>query len=364
MRGATVIPMAKARLKTVEVSGSYERMGSKVGSACKREVRGMLSDAKETVQRSGREWEKARANAGKHLPFVEGYSRDQLEFVKGYSKGSGVPFEDLFLLFCLDEKGLCTDMLVNGEATEDGGVYSAHTEDWTPSSEEQLVLLKAKPKGGPSFMVMTMGGLEWISGLNSAGLTITGNSLYQNDTRIGVPKLMIAPQVLASQTPGEALSAATPAHRASSFNNNISHSSGELYCVEGTATDFAVLYPDDGYLVHTNHYLHPRLAKYEDVFGGEGARSLAGASSTVVRYHRALRLIRSQLGEVTKESLMEIMRDHVNRPGSICRHVNKGEPPHERSKTTFAVVLDPVEQKMYVCLGNPCEGEFKEHSLR
>ena len=93
-------------------------------------------------------------------------------------------------------------------------------------------------------------------------------------------------------------------------------------------------------------------------------RTIAGASSTVVRYHRALRLIRSQVGEVTKESLMDIMRDHVNRPGSICRHAQKDLPAHEQTKTTFAVVLDPVEKSMHLCLGNPCEGEFKEHRLR
>ncbi len=355
--------MAKGRVKVVEVSGSYENMGSKLGSACKREVRDMLAETKESVKRRQLDWEKARANAGKHLPFVQDFNSDQIEFIKGYSKGSGVPFDDLFVMFCMDEKGLCTDIMVNGDATADGGVYSAHTEDWTVTSQERLVLVKAKPKGKPSLMVMTLGGLEWIVGLNSAGLTLTGNSLYQNDTRIGVPKLMVAPKVLAAETPGEALAAATPEHRGSSYNNNITHSSGEMYSVEGTATDFAVLYPDDGYLVHTNHYLHPRLMKYETAFGGDGVRTIAGASSTIVRYHRALRLIRSQLGDVTKESLMEIMNDHVNRPGSICRHVKKEDPAHERCKTTFAVILDPVKKKMDLCIGNPCEGEFKEHGL-
>lgn len=357
--------MAKGRrLKAVEASGSYQNMGSKVGSACKREIRDMLAEARETIKRNSLEWEKARSNAGKHLPFVEEYDPTQLEYVRGFSKGSGIPFEDLFLLYCLDEKGLCTDIMVNGDATADGGVYSAHSEDWTPSSEKHLVMVKAKPKGRPSHLAMTLGGLQWICGVNSAGLTITGNSLYQNDTRVGVPKLMIAPKVLASETPGDALSAATPQHRASSYNNNISHSSGEMYNVEGTATDFAVLYPDDGYLVHANHYLHPRLAGYEIAFGDEGARTVTGASSTVVRYHRALRLIRSQVGEVTKESLMDIMRDHVNRPGSICRHAQNELPEHERTKTTFAVILDPVKQRMHLCVGNPCEGEFKEYSLR
>jgi isopenicillin-N N-acyltransferase-like protein len=352
--------MAKGRrLKTIEVSGSYESMGSKAGSACKREVRDMLVEARASVGRLSMAWDKAAAVAARHVPFVEEYNPDQVKFMRGYAKGSGVSFEDLMLLFSLDEKGMCTDIMVNGEATADGGVYSAHTEDWTPSSERHLVLVKAKPKGQPSMIVMTLAGLEWICGVNSAGISLTGNSLYQNDIRVGVPKLMVAPKVLVSETPGAALSAATPPHRASSYNNNIAHSSGEMYCVEGTATDFEVLYPEDGYLVHANHYLHPRLAPYETAFGGNGVRTIS-----VVRYHRALRLLRARLGEVTKETLIDIMNDHVNRPGSICRHAERDKPEHDRVKTTFAVVLDPVNKRMHLCVGNPCEGKFEEHRLR
>lgn len=348
----------------VEASGTYESMGAKLGSSCKREARGMLADAKASLARRHLDWDRSKTSVGKHLPFVEEYNPEQVRFMKGYAKGSGIPFEELMILFCLDEKGLCTDVMVNGDATADGSVYSAHTEDWSIPSEDQLVLVKAKPKGGPSCLVMTMGGLEWIVGVNSAGITLTGNSLYQNDTRLGLPKLMVAPKVLASRTIGEALSAATPEHRASSYNNNITHASGEMYSVEASATDFAVLYPEEGYLVHANHYLHPRMAKYETAFGEGASRHLTGSTSTVVRYHRALRLVRSRLGDVTKDYLIEIMNDHVNRPASICRHPVKEEPEHERCKTTFAVVMDPARQRMHACLGNPCEGTFAEYPLR
>jgi isopenicillin-N N-acyltransferase-like protein len=322
----------------------------------------MITEAKESIKRRSMDWGKALVGAGKHVPFVEEYNPDQLAFIRGFAKGSGIPFEELFVLNCLDEKGLCTDVMVNGEVTDDGSVYSAHTEDWTVKSQEFLVLVKAKPKGGPTALVMTHAGLEWITGMNSAGISLTGNSLYMNDIRVGVPKLMIAPKVLASKTIGAALAAATPPHRASSYNNNIGHSSGELYNVEGSATDFAVLYPKDGYLVHANHYLHPRMEKYETAFGGPGVRTLEG-SSTVVRYHRAQRLVRSQLGDITLDSLTEILRDHVNYPESICRHPSKSDPEHDRCKTTYAMVMDLTKKKMHLCIGNPCEGEFKPYSL-
>ena len=351
------------RLKSVSAQGTHENMGRKLGRECKREVSLMLSDAKEGFRRKGQDWKKSLAGARKHVPFVEEYDPDQLSFIRGYARGAGLSFEEVFILFCLDEKGLCTDVMVNGEATEDGGVYAAHTEDWTVRSEKYLVLVRARPRNKPSILMMTHGGLEWITGINSAGISISGNSLYQNDTRVGVPKLMVAPKVLASESLGEALAASAPPRRASSYCNNICHSSGEMYCVEGSATDFAVLYPDDGYLAHTNHYLHPSMARYEDTFGEVGARTLNGSSGTIVRYHRARRRVRERLGDVTIDALSDILRDHVNHPDSICSHPLKGAPEHERCKTTYAVVTDVVSQKMHICVGNPCEGEFKPYGL-
>ncbi len=353
----------RRRLKIVEASGSYSNMGKKLGASCKQELKGMLADAKDGVKRRSLDWSKVIANAGKHVPYVEDYNPEYLEFIRSYSEAAKVPFDEIFYLFCLDEVGQCTDIAVNGDVTADGSVYSAHSEDWTPSSEEQLVLIKCKPKTGPRFMVMSMGGLEWISGINSAGISLTGNSLYMNDMRIGIPKLMMAPKILGSTRIGEALEHATPSARASSYNHNICHSSGEMYSVEASATDFGLLYPVDGYLVHANHFLTPDMHRYENAFGPVGSRTMYQSSSTIVRYHRALRLIRSQLGNVTIESLASILGDHVNRPASICRHPVTTEPKHDWSKTTFAVIFDTTKLRMLLCMGNPCEGEYKEYKL-
>jgi len=357
--------MAKnAKLKTVKVSGSYDRIGREAGKACKQQVRGMIKEAEGIISRLGLDWSKASSRAAKHLPYVAEYNPDFVEFVKGYSAGSGVSLDDLFVLFGLDEKGLCTDVAVNQEATADGGVYSAHTEDWTPKSQEFVTLLRCKPKNGPDIMVVTLGGLEWICGINSSGLSLTGNSLYHNDVRIGIPKLTMAHKILASKSIGDAMAAATPANRASSYCNNICHSSGEMYSVEGSATDFAALYPQQGYLVHTNHYLHPSMLKYESVFGSEGNRCIEQSSSTLVRYHRALRLTRSQLGSITQDTLSSILSDHVGRPGSICRHEEKHLPAHERTKTTFAVIFDLKKLSVRLWMGNPCKGEPVDNALR
>ena len=309
-------------------------------------------------------WDQATGNASDYLPYAQEYDPVYIEFMKGYAKGSGLTFEDLFTLVCRGERGFCTDVAVNGDATSDGSVYSAHTEDWTSGDQKHVVLIRGKPDKGPSFIVMSLAGLEMITGLTSAGISFSGNSLYQNDMRTGVPKMCIARRLLSAGKIGDALKAAAPANRASSYNNNICHSSGEMYCVEGSATDFALLYPHEGYLVHTNHYLDPRMIKFETIFSDPAGKSLEEGSGSVVRYHRALGIVRRNLGSVTIQTLKEILSDHVNSTSSICCHENPASPKNERYKTIYAVISDLTRLEMHVCLGNPCKGKWKVFSIR
>ena len=74
-------------------------------------------------------------------------------------------------------------------------------------------------------------------------------------------------------------------------------------------------------------------------------------------------MVEGRLGDVTPDTLMEIMRDHVNHPDSICSHPLNDVPEHDKCKTTYAVLMDPSESTMHICVGNPCEGEFQPYSL-
>jgi isopenicillin-N N-acyltransferase-like protein len=350
-------------LLTLEASGSNLDIGVKVGKKCRLIISRRLAESRRRLEESKISWVQAIERSREFVPYSEEYNPDYIEFVKGFSKGSGQNFEDLFVLLVEGEKGLCTDIAVNQQGTADGSVLHAHSEDWRTTEEKNYVLLRARPRGGPSCIVLTLGGLEWIAGMNSAGLTLTGNAVYPNDTRIGVPNLMVAHKIISCRRLGEAIAAAVPPHRASSLNNNICHPSGELYSVEASATDFAVINGIDGYIVHANHYIHPRMTGYESLFGNEGNKSLKDGTSSIVRYNRALRLMKSQFGEITVESLKAILEDHVNRPGSICRHLDIGAPQNEKYKTNIALIIDPTNLRMHVCVGNPCVGKFVEHKL-
>jgi isopenicillin-N N-acyltransferase-like protein len=352
-------PKRSPSIRVIDVAGSPSSIGKTLGRSCRNIASAMLRDARLRLAEKGMSWSDATSSARKYRHFCEEFDPDFIEWIEGYALGSGFSVYDLHVLICEDEKGFCTDIAANGLVTDNGSVLHAHTEDWRESSEKYTVIVRASPKHGPAFVAATLGGLELICGMNSAGMSYSGNSLYPNDERVGIPKLFQARRLVTSRSIGEAIESALPPDRGSSYNVNLCHKSGEMYCVEGSATSHALLYARDGYLVHTNHYLAPAMSPYEAIYGTE-AKSLEGASGSIFRYHRALRLTQKNLGGITKDSLKETLSDHVNSPSSICNHPKRGEAPNERSKTTFAVVFDLTHMKMDICMGNPCTGRFVE----
>jgi isopenicillin-N N-acyltransferase-like protein len=137
-----------------------------------------------------------------------------------------------------------------------------------------------------------------------------------------------------------------------------------MCCVEASTTDFSLLYPQDGYLVHTNHYLDPWTTRYEALFAGRGGYSFANVSGSVVRYNRALRLVEKKLWDINAEYLVRILSDHANRPSSICRHEKSGVLPFLQYKTIYATIVDLIRLEMMVCRGNTFEGKFEKYSLK
>lgn len=349
-------------LPVVTVKGKPYDMGKEAGRKCASRGKAYRDSMAESVEYyTGMPWPKAVARGLRYLPFAEDFYPDFVEEIRGYAEGARMPFGDAFALCChelLSTQGFkgCTDVAVSGDVTEDGHVLIGHNEDWCSEQLDQVVLLHAKPAGKPSFITTSYAGLVPSSGMNSAGLSLTGNALSPNDMRLGIPKVFPVRKALEARRIGEELEFAMPSGRASSYNNICSDKNGEIYSLEGSATDHAVLYAVDGYLVHTNHYVSQKMHKYEEFPDG--------VHTSTVRYHRALRLIRGQLGHVTVDSMVRIFRDHVNRPGSICRHADPKVHRLDISETIFSVIFDLTAMRAHICKGHPCTGTYSVFDLK
>jgi len=351
----------KAKLPVVVAGGKPFEMGRAVGRKCAaRGIAYRRSFAASVEHSTGVAWAKAVDRARLYLPHAEDFCPDFVEELRGYAEGARMPFDEVFTLCChelLSPRGFrgCTDLAVSGDVTEDGSVLVAHNEDWAPGPLDTAVLVHGKPKGKPEFFATSYAGIFPSAAMNSAGISLTGNALEPNDERIGVPKIFPVRKTLESRRIGEALEYAMPPNRASSYNNICSDKNGEIYSLEGSATDCAWIYAVDGYLVHTNHYTADKMLRFE--------ASPHDQRTSVIRYNRALRLIEEQLGSVTVDSLKAILRDHMNKPGSICRHADQGTHPLDVSETIFSVIFDLTNLRAHVLKGKPCKGEYVTISM-
>ncbi len=349
----------------IRASGSHREIGRQIGEACARQVRHSIENARVLIASAYDDlqltWEGAQIQAQKYIPFAQERYPQYVEEMIGIAEGADVPFEDVAVLNALEAVTMdalhltkCTSLAVNDKRTADEHILIAHNEDWLPEDEPDVYVVQVTPEDEPPFLAMTYGGLLPNVGFNAAGIAQCCDSVYPSDSRIGIPRLVVSRAVLAARTIGEAIRCTLTPQRAAGYNHLIAHESGELYNVEVSARKFAVLYGQDGYVVHTNFYLDPQMQAIEDE-----PDELVG---TRVRYYRALRLLLST-SKHTIKTLQAIQRDHINYPNSICNHAVHDLDPLDREKTINALVIDLTAKAMHIAWGNPCANSYHTFHL-
>jgi isopenicillin-N N-acyltransferase-like protein len=349
----------------VSVKGTHREIGRQIGEFAKDQVRHSLGNARELINATYAvlelTWDGAKIQASKYLPFAQERYPQYVEEIQGIAEGAGVEFDDLAVLNAMEAVTMdalhltkCTSFAVNGELTADGHVLVAHNEDWLPEDEDDVYVIHAEPIDEPPFLAMTYGGLIPNIGFNAMGIAQCCDSVYPTDSRIGIPRLVVSRAVLAARTPADAIRNAVLPRRAAGYNHLIAVESGEMFNVEVSARKFGILYANDNYIAHTNHYLDPGMQVVESE-----PDELIG---TRVRYFRTIRLLRSiQMHSV--KTMQEIQRDHINFPSAICNHADLEIDPFDREKTINAMVIDLTSRAMHIAWGNPCKNAYHTYYL-
>ncbi len=349
----------------IEVSGSHRAMGGQIGEAAREQIRHSVANARVLIDDAydtlALTWEGAKIQSRKYLPFAEERYPQYVDELRGIAEGANVSFDDAVVLNAMEAVTMdalhltrCTSFAVNDERTADGHVLAAHNEDWVPDDEGDVLVISAKPDKEPPFLAMTYGGLLPNVGFNAYGIAQLIDSVYPSDSRIGIPRLVVARAVLASNRISGAIGRTLVQHRAAGYNHLLVHESGEMYSIEVSARKFEILYANDGYMVHTNHYLDPQMREIE--------KDPEELLSSRVRYFRASRLLR-QSQQHSIKSLQAIQKDHVNIPNSICNHAIEGLDPLDREKTINALVIDLTAREMHIAWGNPCQNAYHTYHL-
>ena len=345
--------MSNHPIPTIEARGTHREVGQQIGAKCKPQIERTIDLLRKNLPKN-KSWEMTIAESKLFLAHSQAIYPQYVEELQGIAEGSGIPFDELFISMCEElwetppnGKG-CTDMAARGRATLDGSTLVAHTNDLSASSEDGLVILKVKAGDEPELIGVSSGGVGISAGFNAAKISLTGNQLDSNDVRHGVPRLLVVRAILGSKHLSEAMDHCLLKERASSYNNVIADGTGEVYSMEGSATDIEAIYIEKDYLAHANHYTHLAMRRFE--------LDRADIANSIIRHNRAEYLLKENYGKLTPDLFKKLLADHAGFPTSICKHGLE-------SVTVFSIIVQVEKLTAWIGRGHACETEYHEYKL-
>jgi isopenicillin-N N-acyltransferase-like protein len=130
--------------------------------------------------------------------------------------------------------------------------------------------------------------------------------------------------------------------------------SGRIVNLEASPDHTTSLYPHDGIITHSNHFLT----------AGHGESLLEKISpNTLYRVDRMRHLLEANRGSLSFDHMRAAASDHYGAPYAICRHPDPSQPAAKRSMTTGAVLIDLDARVMHVANGPPCSNDYVAFSL-
>ncbi|MGP4047970.1 C45 family autoproteolytic acyltransferase/hydolase [Streptomyces sp. 2A115] len=368
--------MSARTIPLVEISGTPAERGRQYGEAVRDSLAAALAYYEEAFgSSSGLTWEQVGARAARWLEPVRVYAPDLVEEMEGIAEGAGVGLPDVLALNVRGEilydrtfaalreqpsreeiEG-CTSYAVIGEASGDGHVYAGQNWDWRAGTADTVVMLRIVQPPRPTLIMQVEAGQIGRQGANSAGVALNANGLGGRfDDAVGLPQTVIRRRVLDSPSISEAVDVLcrTRGHIASN---------ALLTCREGFAVDLETtpgahgwLYPDDGLLVHGNHYQAGLPVQLAANYRPESSDSLI----RVPRATAGLRRLREATSpDESRKLIRQAMSDHLGHPEGLCTHPDERDPQVKRWATLLSSCVDLTTGDYHVTPGTPCDHEYQ-----
>jgi isopenicillin-N N-acyltransferase-like protein len=354
-----------AEIPVVTLAGSPAERGQQHGQALAGEIATMYQHYITSAAASDPPVEErdVLAYAMSHLPESRAYAPDLVEEVDAIAQAAGMAFEKVWLLNCFDEADFywtyrrfnaghrCTTFAATGPSTVDGTTYLGQT--WDAVDGWEPVILEIAPgEDEPAALIFSHPGIVAGSGINAAGVAIVWNTVRSRDARSGVPCTFLVRKALQQKKLGDSVFEVLRGVRAAGFNFILGADFAAVN-VEASATQERVRYISRHY-GHANHHEEADLLRFE----GHPARELP--STTRIRSGRMKQLLDQATGHLDLETCKEMLRDHANYPGSICRHK---DPPQSEFYTVSAILYQPGAGLMLVTDRQACENPFQEFRI-
>jgi isopenicillin-N N-acyltransferase-like protein len=234
-------------------------------------------------------------------------------------------------------------------ATDPPNVLLGQTWDWVSATGELPLVLKVRQTGKPEVVSLVEAGQLGKIGMSTAGFGLCLTWLEADQRALGVPVHLLCRAMLNQNSIAEAVNLLLRVPRGAAAGFMFASGCGIALAVEATPTAIGVLEPENGLLVHTNHFLAPHLQASDRGLLCDGAGSL-------VRRQRALALLQPALGKIDSQTLERVQSDTECAPSSICRSGTVS--PLEDNETLAGIIMDLSRMEMYVASGKPSENPY------
>jgi isopenicillin-N N-acyltransferase like protein len=342
-----------------------KKRGQAYGEAARQKIHAILDKYREIFHRiTGESWETTVERGEAFISKAQIFAPDLVEEIQGIAEGADRAFMDVFLLNARSEilfnpqvlAQECTSVAALPESTINEETLLAQNWDWYKAVEDCQVILKIRQREGiPSLITFTEAGQLAKIGMNANGIGLVVNNLVSDQPRVGVPWIFLTRRVLESSHLAQAMGYVLNTPRAHSINFLIGYAAGEAVNLETSPVEEHVLWPQNGYFVHTNHYLKP----------GKNFRDLKSLRdpylSTYLRCRRAQKGIAALDGSIDINGIRKVLSDHMDRPFSVCSHKNPAVAPLQQIVTCLSITMNLSRKQIHYTIGNPCRGE--SHTL-
>ena len=290
------------------------------------------------------------------LPLFEAYAPGMVEELRAIAEGARIDFEEALLLQIRGEIVYamttgCTAYALSGRVTRDGAVITGQNWDYAIDLDLGIMhLLHVTPDDGPRQLMLTFAGLTSYLGINSAGVSSFANALPWGWCDVGIPHYPLWWRIFRERDLHGVRQVVEQTKSVQAESHVFADGAGGIANAELTPEGVVWLDDREGFFVHTNHFLGEPYASRPDL--------PPIVSDSRPRLDRMRALITERIGRLDVASMQTFLADHDGFPTSICRHDTL-----PGFWTTASMVAVPEQGVMYVCAGNPCQGEFVEYHV-
>ncbi|MFL6289124.1 MAG: C45 family autoproteolytic acyltransferase/hydrolase, partial [Actinomycetes bacterium] len=275
------------------------------------------------------------------------------EQLRGIADGADVPFLDVLFANAFEEvygivelgtpEGVplerCTDVVLRSP----NSTLLGHNEQWYAGDEGAVGLVHDVSDDGPAVLAPVVAGTLPLVGLNELGGAFGTMSLSGTDERVGVPRALVARDLLEADGPDDAFRRASLATRAGGYSYMCAFPGGVTCAIETTATKAAHLSVTE----HTNHALDSAVS----------AVSCDPSEGSLSRLARAKDLAKSI--DPTVDGMLRLLSDHAAGGQDVCVHPEP-EQGDEGATIQFAMICESETRSMWLAPGHPCTAPVEQ----